>query len=159
MFWYNKSMNKNYLILLLVLAVVAGGGYWWWQNRAGMPLFGGGQPAADSSAPVVPGGDAAVVGKIISFNGATFEPGILTIKAGETVTFRNDSAGQVWPASAMHPTHKVYPAAGGCIGSAFDACKGLMPGESWSFKFDEAGSWKYHDHLNPKNFGTVVVAE
>ena len=39
----------------------------------------------------------------------------------------------------------------------FDACKGVKPGESWPFKFDIAGNWKYHDHLNPKNFGAIIV--
>lgn len=149
-------MNKNYYILAVVLVLIVGGA-WWWQNRAGMPLFGGSQPDAESPAPAVPGGDAVVAGKIISFNGATFEPNVLNVKTGEMVMFRNDSAGQVWPASAVHPTHKAYPATGGCIGSIFDACRGLMPGESWSFKFDEVGSWKYHDHLNPTRFGTVAV--
>lgn len=150
-------MNKNYLILLLVLAVVVGVGYWWWQNGVGVSFFGGSKPVSKPVAPTGADSSAIASDKIVSFNGATFEPSILTIKVGETATFRNDSAGQVWPASAMHPTHKVYPATGGCINSAFDACKGLMPGESWSFKFDEVGSWKYHDHLNPTRFGTVVV--
>ena len=63
----------------------------------------------------------------------------------------------MWPASAMHPSHKEYPTTGGCLGSAFDACKGVKPGESWPFKFDIAGNWKYHDHLNPKNFGAIIV--
>ena len=63
----------------------------------------------------------------------------------------------MWPASAFHPTHKAYPTTGGCLGSTFDACKGVLPGESWSFKFDIAGSWKYHDHLKPIVFGTIVV--
>jgi len=32
-----------------------------------------------------------------------------------------------------------------------------LPGESWSFKFDEGGTWKYHDHLNPGATGMIVV--
>ena len=30
-------------------------------------------------------------------------------------------------------------------------------GDSWSFKFDIAGAWKYHDHLSPKHFGEIIV--
>ncbi|MEK9182927.1 MAG: hypothetical protein AAB849_00245 [Patescibacteria group bacterium] len=71
--------------------------------------------------------------------------------------FKNQSARSMWPASGFHPTHTVYPTTGGCLGSTFDACKGVLPGESWSFQFDIAGSWKYHNHLNPADFGMIVV--
>ena len=63
----------------------------------------------------------------------------------------------------MHPTHKVYP--GSDIekcGTAeesniFDACRGLKEGESYEFTFNEKGSWRYHDHLNIKNTGSIIV--
>ena len=75
--------------------------------------------------------------------------------------FVNKDTAQHWPASAVHPTHVVYPESGGCIGSKFDACKGLAEGETFEFVFSEKGSWKYHDHLNccsdPAFFGTIVV--
>lgn len=86
-----------------------------------------------------------------------FSPKTITIKAGDTITFLNEDANKHWPASAMHPTHNVYPESGGCIGSKFDACKGLEQGESFSFTFNEKGSWKYHDHLSVSSTGTVVV--
>ncbi|MDO8511591.1 MAG: cupredoxin domain-containing protein [Nanoarchaeota archaeon] len=86
-----------------------------------------------------------------------FSPKTITVKAGDTVTFFNEDSNQHWPASAMHPTHNVYPESGGCIGSKFDACKGLEQGESFSFTFNEKGSWKYHDHLSVSSTGTVVV--
>ena len=65
----------------------------------------------------------------------------------------------MWPASAMPPPIKRYPATGGCLGSAFDACKGVQPGDSWPFKFDIAGNWKYHDHLNPKISAPIIVQQ
>lgn len=88
-----------------------------------------------------------------------FSPSAVNIKKGDSVTWVNESASPAWPASAFHPTHTAYPSAGGCLGSTFDACKGLATGESWTFKFDEVGSWKYHDHLDASVFGTVNVAE
>ncbi|MBI2635587.1 MAG: hypothetical protein HYW79_03555 [Parcubacteria group bacterium] len=78
-----------------------------------------------------------------------FTPRELKIKKGDTVTWVNKSGILTWPASAMHPTHQVYP--------GFDALKGLGKEESYSFKFDRVGSWKYHDHLNPSSTGVVVV--
>jgi len=94
---------------------------------------------------------------VITYTDDGYSPTDLEIKAGETVTFKNESSQSMWPASAMHPTHKEYPTTGGCLGSAFDACMGVQPGDSWSFKFGIAGNWKYHDHLSPKNFGAITV--
>src|SRR3989344_2395368 len=74
-----------------------------------------------------------------------------------TETFIIMDEGTYWPASASHPSHTVYPTTGGCIGSTFDACKGLAQGESFDFTFNEAGEWKYHDHLNPGRTGTIIV--
>ena len=94
---------------------------------------------------------------VITYTDDGYSPSDLEIKAGETVVFKNESSQSMWPASAMHPTHKDYPTTGGCLGSAFDGCMGVQPGDSWSFKFDIAGNWKYHDHLSPKNFGAIIV--
>ena len=69
----------------------------------------------------------------------------------------------MWTASAIHPTHKAYPSSDiekcGTQSQAniFDACKGYGQGESWGFRFDEVGTWKYHNHLQPNHTGTIVV--
>lgn len=97
--------------------------------------------------------------RAVVFSNSGYSPGALTIKKGETVTWKNQSSLSIWTASAKHPTHTVYPTTGGCLGSTFDACKGALPGESWSFKFDSAGEWGYHDHLHPNFFGKIVVTE
>lgn len=94
---------------------------------------------------------------VINYTDEGFSPATLQIKKNETVTFKNKSSSSMWPASAMHPTHQVYPTTGGCLGSTFDACKGVQPGDSWSFKFEVVGSWKYHDHLTPQDRGTINV--
>ena len=86
-----------------------------------------------------------------------FNPSSLTIKVGDTVTFVNKETTQHWPASDIHPIHNIYPEGGGCIGSKFDACKGLKQGDSFSFTFSRSGRWCYHDHLNPVLTGCVDV--
>jgi len=88
-----------------------------------------------------------------------FSPTTVTIKKGEVVTFKNGSSLAIWPASGKHPTHELYPEKGGCINSKFDACRGLNPGEEWSFKFDYVGTWPFHDHLNASHFGKIIVTE
>jgi len=101
--------------------------------------------------------------KTIEITSAGFNPDTLTIKNGGIVIFVNTDLQQHWPASAIHPTHTLYP--GSSItkcntpeeSSTFDACRGLEKGETYSFVFNQAGSWKYHDHLNPNSRGTIIV--
>lgn len=63
-----------------------------------------------------------------------------------------------WPASDIHPIHTQYPSKEkGCIGSALDSCRGLNKGESYSFVFDQAGTWGIHDHLFHTHTMTVKV--
>lgn len=98
---------------------------------------------------------------IVKITASGFSPKTITIKAGDTVTFFNEDSNKHWPASAMHPTHTLYPGSDiqkcGTGEQIFDACRGLEQGESFSFTFNEKGSWKYHDHLSVSSTGTVVV--
>lgn len=98
---------------------------------------------------------------VISFTSNGYEPSMVTVKRGDTVRFVNNSTLDTWPASANHPTHTVYPqkSADDCLGSTFDACRGLKPGESWDFTFTEAGTWGFHDHLHANRRGSVVVTQ
>ncbi len=102
---------------------------------------------------------AQASGKIVEITASGFNPANLTISAGETVTFINRDSAPHWIASGAHPTHMLYPEPGGCIGSKFDACKALAQGESFSFQFNQKGSWPYHDHLNARApfFGRIIV--
>lgn len=92
-----------------------------------------------------------------------FSPKTLTISQGDTVKFINKDIEKHWPASDVHPTHTKYPGSG--IDKCdtldeyyiFDACRGFAQGEEFSFPFDEIGTWKYHDHLNPEIKGTIIV--
>lgn len=94
---------------------------------------------------------------VVTDNG--FSTKEVKIKKGDAVRWTNQSSTLSWPASAIHPTHSIYPEKGGCIDSTFDACRGLSKGESFIFVFNFVGSWKYHDHLDPSKIGTVVVEE
>ena len=93
----------------------------------------------------------------IEISSSGFSPSTLTISKGTTVTFINRDSSTHQPASNPHPAHTGYPEEGTCSGSAFDSCNGLSQGESWSFTFDEVGTWRYHDHLNSGMAGTIIV--
>ena len=77
----------------------------------------------------------------------------LNIKVGDMVTFKNLDSAPHWPAAGPHPTHQI------CLG--FDSLKGLSQNESYSFKFTEAKTCPFHDHLNiqDKYFGKIIVGE
>lgn len=88
-------------------------------------------------------------GNTVTITNNGFSPPSITINAGETVTWVNNDDRSHWPASDPHPVHNTYP--------GFDPLSGIAAGSSWSFKFDNKGTWIYHDHQFTSRKGTVVV--
>ena len=80
-----------------------------------------------------------------------FTPKEITVKAGGTVTFSTDRDKTFWPASDSHPNHTIYP--------EFDPQGPVSAGDTWSFRFDKEGDWKYHDHLRSYFTGTIHVVK
>ncbi|OGI94971.1 hypothetical protein A3A03_02245 [Candidatus Nomurabacteria bacterium RIFCSPLOWO2_01_FULL_40_18] len=157
-------MNKT-IVTIAIIAVVLVGGYFLlkgtYQLVLSVPLT---QPSASESSSQKqpsqqpPASQAPVVKEnAVTYTNSGYLPSTLTVKKGETVTFKNQSSRAMWTASAVHPTHRGYPTTGGCLGSTFDACAGIQPGNSWSFKFDISGTWKYHNHLSPGDTGTIDI--
>lgn len=152
-------MNKYALIVIFTLGVIGIALFSYWRDSEHL-VTDQNSTSVDNSTPNAGRGDvvqAPQSANVITYTDAGFTPSPLRVKKGTTVTFVNNSTGKMWPASAKHPTHTEYPTTGGCIGSTFDACGGMMPGESWTFTFDIPGSWNYHNHLSPQDFGTIIV--
>lgn len=152
-------MKKALLILIPIVAIVLTVFLMRGDNSPNVAVY----PSPTSSTPLTTTSSDAKSGQIktITYTDSGFSPSTLNISAGTTVKFVNNSSLSVWPASAMHPTHKEYPGSDivKCVTGEiiFDACRGIAPGESWSFTFDIKGAWKYHDHLKASNFGTITV--
>ena len=160
-------MNKIIIIVIVVAVIIILAGYFFLSNQQTTlqpPVLE--QPSSE----IIPQPSeeskeeaATLKENTVIYTDAGYPPANLLIKKGDTVTFKNQSSSSMWPASAIHPTHRVYDGASldqhcpDTSNSAFDACTGILPGGSWSFKFDKTGSWKYHDHLNPQNLGTIIV--
>ena len=112
-----------------------------------------------------PSVDTNVVETSVSYTDSGFSPATITVKKGTAILFSNKSGKDFWPASAIHPTHTAYPGSSVTkCGTAdaskiFDACVGIKSGSTWSFVFNEVGSWKHHNHLKSSHFGTVIVTE
>ena len=134
-----------------------------WPKLANAPLM---QESSNDQAAVAPSEDQQAevqYDALVSFTEDGYSPSEVTIKKGQTVRFANTATTDIetWPASAVHPTHSLYPVTSDsdCLGSSFDACQGLKPGGSWQFTFSEVGEWRFHAHLHPSKFGVVNVTE
>lgn len=142
------------VLLVIVAIVILYNNYSQYQTstNTGQLPAGGIYPSTSGGKAVGSGQNSAVSAPLaatVSFTGSGFSPSILTIKAGATVTFKNDSSINMWPASNPHPTHTDYP--------GFDAKMEIPPGGTYSFTFYNAGTWGYHDHPNPNIGGTIAV--
>jgi plastocyanin domain-containing protein len=80
-----------------------------------------------------------------------YEPAHIEIRRGTRVVFKTTRKQEYWPASNTHPWHRIYP--------TFDPKEPVQPSESWTFTFDQIGTWGYHDHLRPFFTGTVKVVD
>ncbi len=79
-----------------------------------------------------------------------FEPQIIKVSKGTKVTWVNEDDQVHQVASDPHPTHTNL--------------KNLDSGEmekgiTYSFTFNDKGSFTYHDHINPLKFSAEVVVE
>ncbi|MBX4201158.1 hypothetical protein KW786_03470 [Candidatus Parcubacteria bacterium] len=165
-------MNKNLIIGLVVVLVVLIGGYFLWQGMS--------QPAnmLDNNQTTTPAANEEQNGGLegtvdvgantaktheVTLTDSGFSPADLKVKAGDTVTFKNQSSGPMWVASASHPTHTVYSGTSlqqhcpDSDNSDFDQCTASGSGSSWSFTFTKTGSWGYHNHSKAGQFGKITV--
>lgn len=149
-------MTKNtYLMIGIALVLVIAGVVFIKQKGGNEVLAPTGEEVSMATAPAAANPTPAVpliaesASKTITYTDSGFSPTTLTIKSGDTVVFKNNGSKDFWPASAIHPTHTIYP--------EFDAKKGIAPGATYSFTFTRIGSWKYHNHLNPSLTGTITV--
>lgn len=86
---------------------------------------------------------------IIEMTEEGFSPQSVTLDESSAVIFINKDTKDRWPASNIHPTHELYP--------EFDPKKPIRIGESWPFKVQRKGEWKFHDHLIPHFRGVMKV--
>lgn len=149
----------------LVLVALVFGWYFWTQgNTTPAPQT---SPVASDTPTLTPGpapaptptpSDAPMTATVV-YDGKKYVPASVTIAKGGTVTFMANTE-KMWVAADPHPSHTNYDetarqqhcAAGAT--KSFDQC---VPSASYSFTFDKAGTWDYHDHLNSAAEGVVIV--
>ena len=85
----------------------------------------------------------------VNYDGSGFSPNNLTIKAVTTVVWMNNDTDPLQVDSAPHPMHTSYP--------PLNASSPTQPGNTYTFTFPQAGTFMYHNHLEPAKKGSVTV--
>lgn len=143
-------MSRNTLIVIaVILAVLIGGWFLTRPKSTPAPATVESTPAIQpTNAPSASEGAAVKEKNVVNILSSGFSPQNITVKAGESVTWMNTDNVDHTVNSAVHPTHLVYPPLNLGV---------IKPSESKSLAFPTAGTYKYHDHLNPSLTGSVTV--
>ena len=139
-------MDNKTLLWFVIAALVLGGGYVGYNYlRDSNPS----SPTVSSSTTNTTASSSEQINVFtVNYTNNGFEPKAITIKFGMKVTWVNKTDKIATVSSGPHPTHTDYPPLN--LGK-------FNPGDSLSLVFDKAGTFEYHDHLNPGEKGTVTV--
>ena len=165
-------MQNAWIWIVAVVIILVGGFIWWQGTQSTAPEVNltptdtievtPPPPADTSTGTSTDTSAAAPASASITYTSSGFSPATLTVKKGTTVTWTEEGGSSMWVATGPHPAHTGYDNTSrtahcepGYTGATpFDQCS---PGSSYSFTFDKAGTWPYHDHMNASKFGKVVV--
>lgn len=158
--------STGWAVVIIVLILIAGGAWWFTQQPVATTPGGQATTTGTLTGTVVEStntGSSAAKTVTVTYGAGGFSPQNITINRGDTVTFVNDSGGRpMWVGADEHPTHMEYDSTGRTTHCAsdyggpapFDQCG---TGDSYSFVFDKAGSFNYHNHSAAQFGGTVIV--
>lgn len=104
--------------------------------------------SASSSTAASSSSTTDVSAAVVTYSDNGFSPVTVNAKVGQKVVFKNTSSSGIQIQSDPHPIHNLYPQLN--IGA-------IAAGASGSTTFAKAGTYTYHNHLNPSQKGTVVV--
>lgn len=145
-------MSNKFLILIIAILIIAGG-VLLLSNQAKNKNTVSNKPEIKSSAVITQSANASRSPKkieeiIVTATDAGFSPKEIKTKAGTKVVWLNKSNGTITVNSDEHPTHRLYPMLN--LGS-------FGKNSSVQVVFDKTGTYKYHNHLNASQSGTVFV--
>lgn len=102
---------------------------------------------------------------LVTLTDSGFSPATVTVRAGETVRFVNQSSRGMWIGADEHPTHTEYDgtstrehcADGLNTNDSFDQCQQAASGSFWEYTFKKPGTFGFHNHVGASSIGTVIV--
>ncbi|MBI4033674.1 hypothetical protein HY379_01615 [Candidatus Saccharibacteria bacterium] len=89
----------------------------------------------------------------VSITGSGFVPAVISVNAGDQLTWTNNDSVPHQVAADPHPAHDSIV--------DFDSSIALQPGDSLSFFFETPGSFSLHDESNPSDtrYRLTVIVE
>ena len=134
---YSKKLTAVAIVVLLLIIGI--GAFTLSSNKK--------NPSANGSASI--GAPAAAQVDITS---AGFTPGTVSVQVGQAVTWTNNDSSTHSVASDPYPTDNTLV--------NFNSKQDLNKNDHFSFVFNKAGTYTYHDDLNPYSLeGTVIVKQ
>ncbi len=85
----------------------------------------------------------------VRYTNQGYIPAELEVSVGTMVQFINESDVDMWVASNEHPGHTDLP--------TFDQFSPSSKSSTYTYTFDEVGTWSFHDHLKPALVGIIKV--
>lgn len=162
-------MKTSTMVVIVLVLLIIFGGWWLFFKTAPTAAMSAAvdtstdttttQTTSDTSAPTAP------MSATVTYTDAGFSPATVTVAKGGSITFINQSSHRMWVASDPHPTHEGYDGttrSQHCPASytgakPFDECSAAQAGGSFTFTFNQSGSWGYHNHAVDEDKGTIIV--
>lgn len=106
--------------------------------------------SSDSSSPTTTQSTTQQATATVTITSTGFSAATIRVQKGTTVQWVNEDGSPHRVVSDPHPTHEGL--------EGLDSEEPLAKGDTYSYTFETAGTFTYHDELNPLNFlGTVIV--
>ena len=162
-------------LLALVALLLLGGGVYVYAHNKQANQSAAVSTTTQATSTTVGTTSTATTSATVSYTYSGFSPSSLVVPLGGTVRFVNQSTKGMWVASDPHPTHTAYSGTSlsqhcpDTNNTSFDECAALAPSvrsvdnpynapSAFAFTFNKEGTWKYHNHLDPSQTGTIIVA-
>ena len=134
-------MNKKYLLGIGILLIVAIVGFISWKSVKNTRSVGTNKSSAHQRAPL-----PKEVTVTLSKNG--FSPTQVTINVGSAIRWKNESGSQQTVNSDNYPTNQLHRELNFGV---FNSRSSVV------YTFTKPGTYGYHNQLNPKESGEIVV--
>lgn len=132
-------MRNKIIIIVIVVAALAVGVWAFSNNKSNSSSSTGSNTTTTSSS------TAPVATNMVSIANMAFSPTDITVKKGTTVTWTNQD-------SVAHTVTEND-------GKNGPSAPPLDQGKSYSFTYNQTGTFRYHCSIHPSMTGTVTVTE
>lgn len=143
-------MNSKLLIVVAaIILVLIGGGYFLSKNNSTNKINNVQPTQAPTEAAKTTTQTSVMATEVeITLTSQGYNPATVTIKPGTKVVWTNKSGNEATVNSDPHPFHTDYPPLN--LGNFKD-------GDKLELVFDKTGTFKYHNHFNSSERGTIIV--